>query len=171
MVEHSASLHHTSAAAAHHSMRWHLLYGDVFHSRNFYDEHHFINLYFIRKYVFVSSLSFNFAGCCIELFILFRANNTCILLVRNECVSRGREHKMKTYALAHCTYNFFYVPYIYFCSFFWSFLHFVVFFSITITTTIFIHNKSSLSEHYCCLLFKIDFYNINLLFSLSLSAR
>lgn len=28
-------------------MRWHV-YSDVFHSGNFYDEHHFINLYFIR---------------------------------------------------------------------------------------------------------------------------
>lgn len=47
-------------------MRWHL-YSDVFHSWNFYDKHHLINLYIS----FVSICSFflllNFAGCCIAL--------------------------------------------------------------------------------------------------------
>lgn len=61
---------------------------------------------FVSMFLFLLSRSIlpvvvlNFSFC-------FALTTHAFYVVRYECISRGREHKLKTYALAHCTYNFF----------------------------------------------------------------
>lgn len=114
--KHLCLLHHTT----HHSMQkkkfmlWHL-YSDVFHSWNFYDEHHFINLYFISWVCFFSSSSFSlvqfsrllqwtfrFVSCHQHAFVLWDRE-----IEKKMCWKWGRKHKIETYAhrTSH-TYNF-----------------------------------------------------------------